>query len=286
MNNLQNKKTIKLTLLAAFMAAFSFQAAAEAIPRSSSKDSRVQTVSYDPNDVVSIRGQVGRAVLIQLEADERLEGDAAALGMGDSEAWNLAVKGNNIIFKPTANSPATNMIVTTNKRTYVFNLSLQGATNKKGKSIQTPTYVLRFDYPDTRFKETQAQQAKNAQVLALMQKVDPSHKVTESSVNQNYWGKGSQAIAPTAAYDNGRFTFFSFNNGKDLPTIYKVLPDGSESLLNTHVEEDTVVVHEMAKHYVFRLGNEVLGIENRSFDSVGSFNRTGTSDGDTIRMIK
>lgn len=40
MNNLQNKKTIKLTLLAALMAAFSFQAAAEAIPRSSGKDSR------------------------------------------------------------------------------------------------------------------------------------------------------------------------------------------------------------------------------------------------------
>lgn len=268
------------------MAAFSFNASAEAIPRSIGKDARVQTVTYDPNDVVSIRGQVGRAVLIQLEQDERLEGDSAALGMGDSEAWNLAVKGNNIIFKPTANSPATNMIVTTNKRTYAFSLSLLGATNKKGKSLQTPTYVLRFDYPDTRFKQHKEEQAKNARVLALMQKVDPINKITETSLNQNYWGKGSKSIAPTAAYDNGRFTFFSFNNGKDMPTIYKVLPDGSESLLNTHVEEDTVVVHEIAKHYVLRLGRETLGIENRSFDSVGSFNRTGTDDNDTVRVIK
>ena len=270
-------------LMAALVAAFSIQASAEAVPKSGGKDSRVQVVVYDPNEVVSIRGQVGRATLVQLESDERLEGDSASLGMGDSEAWNLAVKGNNIIFKPTAASPNTNMIVTSNKRTYAFNLSLVGATNKKGKSVQSPTYILRFDYPDTKLAQMKVEHDKKAKAWEILSRIDPNNK---QPINENYWGKGHKTLAPTGTYDNGRFTFFSFNNGKELPTIYKRMADGSEALLNVHVEEDTVVVHEIAKAFVLRLGKQVLEIENRGYDSVGSFNRTGTSQNDTVRITK
>jgi type IV secretion system protein VirB9 len=271
-------------LMAALVAAFSMQVMAEAVPKSGGKDNRVQVAVYDPNEVIAIRGQVGRATLIQLEADERLEGDSASLGMGDSEAWNLAVKGNNIIFKPTAASPNTNMIITSNKRTYAFNLSLVGATNKKGKSVQSPTYILRFDYPDTKLAKLKVEHDKKARAWEVLSRVDPSNK--DQAINENYWGKGHKSIAPTGTYDNGRFTFFSFNNGNELPTIYKRMTDGSEALLNIHVEEDTVVVHETAKTFVLRLGEQVLEVENRGYNSVGSFNRTGTSQHDTVRITK
>ena len=105
-------------------------------------------------------------------------------------------------------------------------------------------------------------------------------------MNSNYWGKGVKGLAPTAVYDNGRFTYFSFDNGKDLPAIYKELPDGSEALLNTHMESDTVVVHEVAKQFILRLGDSVLGLENRGYDEQGRFNRTGTDDGNSVRIIK
>ena len=42
------------------------------------------------------------------------------------------------------------------------------------------------------------------------------------------------------------------------------MADGTEMLLNSHVEGDTVVIHETAKHFVLRLGKSVLGLENRS----------------------
>ena len=58
-------------LMAALVAAFSMQVMAEAVPKSGGKDNRVQVAVYDPNEVIAIRGQVGRATLIQLEADER-----------------------------------------------------------------------------------------------------------------------------------------------------------------------------------------------------------------------
>lgn len=255
-------------------------ALASVIPSTSPKDSRIQYVTYDPDNVVNIRAQIGRTTLIQLENDERLVGDSAALGMGDAEAWNLSVRGQNIIFKPKAASPTTNMIVTTNKRTYVFHLSLVSV--RQGKNIQSPTYILRFDYPDTTKKLNQAELAKMAEVRKVLQNL-PDKKDT---FNHQYWGKGDKALSPTAIFDNGLFTFFQFNNGRDLPTVYKIMPDGSEMLLNTHIEGDTVIVHETAKDFVLRLGQSALGIENRGFDEKGQFNRTGTADKTSVRIIK
>lgn len=270
----------KLCILAVLLG-FSSMAMADITPSTSSKDSRIQYVNYDPDNVVNIRAQIGRATLIQLDDDERLIGDASTLGMGDGEAWKLSVNGNNIIFKPMAESPTTNLIITTDKRTYVFNLSLVSRV-KKGQKAQLPTYILRFQYPDTKKAVIQAENTKQKQAQAILQNL-PKQK---EGVNYQYWGKGSRALAPTSVSDNGLFTFFKFDNGRDLPTIYKIMPDGSEMLLNTHIENDTLIVHETAKKYMLRLGQSVLAIENRGFDEQGLFNRTGTSDQNSVRIVK
>lgn len=249
-------------------------------PSVSSKDSRIQYVTYEPDNVVNIRAQIGRTTLIQLENDERLTGDNAALGMGDAEAWNLAVKGNNILFKPRAASPVTNMIVTTNKRTYVFHLSL--VSKRREKLSQSPTYILRFNYPDTARSLNQAELTRQAQARHVLQNLPGSR----NSYNDEYWGRGDKALTPTAVFDNGLFTFFQFNNGRDLPALYKTMPDSSEMLLNTHIEGDTVIVHEVARHYVLRLGKSVLGIENRGFNEKGQFNRTGTANKHSVRIVR
>ncbi|WP_434779041.1 P-type conjugative transfer protein VirB9 [Neisseria sp. Ec49-e6-T10] len=270
----------KLCVLAVLLSCLSM-AHADITPSTSSKDARIQYVHYDPDNVVNIRAQVGRTTMIQLEQDERLIGDNAALGMGDGQAWNLSVKGNNIIFKPIAQSPNTNMIITTNKRTYAFYLSLARQV-RKGQKPQAPTYILRFSYPDSQKAVMQAETMKQKQAKDILQSL-PEQK---GQANYNYWGKGAKALVPTAVFDNGLFTFFKFNDGRDLPTLYKVMPDGSEMLLNTHIEEDTVIVHETAKKYMLRLGNSVLAVENRGFDEKGLFNRTGTSDQNSVRIVK
>lgn len=266
-------------LLAALLSA---GASAAVIPTGSAKDGRIQTVMYSPNDVVHIRARVGEAVLVQLEDDERISGETAALGMGDAAAWKVAVKGNNIIFKPAAAAPETNLIVTTSKkRTYVFELGL--GAKKSGKRVQQTTYVLRFVYPDTAEYKARAEAQKHARALEKLKQA--GHR-PNAQHNYDYWGKGNKALAPTAAYDNGRFTYFSFDNGRELPLIYKVMDDGTEALLNSHVEGDTVVIHETAKNYVLRLGKAVLGLENRGYNERGTFNRTGAGSRDFVRISK
>lgn len=256
---------------------------AVSVPKGSAKDGRIQTVVYNPDDVIHVHARIGEAVLIQLEDGELLTGDpTSGLGMGDTEAWNLAVRGNNLYMKPVASAPATNMLITTSKkRTYAFDLSLTG--KKNGKYVQKPTYILRFVYPDTAAYKARAEAQKQAKAL---EKIKGTRHRSSVQYNYNYWGKGNKALAPTAAYDNGRFTYFSFDNGRELPLIYKVMADGTEMLLNSHVEGDTVVIHETAKHFVLRLGKSVLGLENRSFDEQGTFNRTGTGNHDFVRISR
>lgn len=264
----------KLSVTTAFLLSVG-TANALVIPQGSKLDPRIQTATYNPSQVYHVKAAVGKAVLVQFEDGEVLDEASGLLGMGDSQAWNLAVKGNNILFKPLVKNPDTNLIVNTNKRTYVFQLSVEE------KSSQADTYVLRFFYPDTAQAKQHAELAKQQQAQAIL---DGEH-VYAARKNKNYWGYGTKTLAPTAMYDDGRFTYLEFKNNRDLPSIYKVMSDGTESLVNFHVKGYTVVVHELAKTFILRLGNDVLGIENRGFED-GYFNHTGTTSDNTVRLVK
>ena len=76
-----------------------------------------------------------------------------------------------------------------------------------------------------------------------------------------------------------------FDNADDLPAVYKVLPDGSESLVNTHVEKDTLIVHEVAKNLRLRLGQSVLDLANGNPQPT-TFNHKATSEDGLIRGEK
>lgn len=264
-----NQIFLTKTAMAALSAAVSFSALA---------DSRIRTETYSKERVYPIYSKVGKAVLIQLEDDEQLKGENSALGMGDSEAWTVGVRGNNIIFKPKAEKPVTNMIVVSNKRTYAFDLKMAGGKHE-------PTYIMRFNYPDTARKQQKALRMKQDKALQLLADSGALH-LPEPGNNTLYYGQGSKKLAPTAMWDNGRFTYLRFNNGRDMPTAYRVEQDGTETLLNTHIEGDTVVIHEVNEKIILRLGRAVLLIENRGYRSQGTFNRSGTDNSDSVRIIK
>lgn len=248
-------------------------------------DSRIRTETYNPNRVYPIYAEIGKASMVQLENDERMVGNNGELvGIGHGEAWTHSARGNNLIFKPKLAEPVTNMIIVSNKRTYAFDLKMANPKNP-------PTYILRFDYPDTRKakqaeqREKQAaQRAKQDRAFQTLTDTGAVHDVMSS--NQLYFGQGSKKLAPTSMWDNGRFTYLKFNNGRDMPTIYRVEADGSETLLNTHIEQDTTVIHEVNEKIILRLGRAVLLIENRGFNPQGKFNHTGTNDNQSVRFIK
>jgi type IV secretion system protein VirB9 len=245
------------------------------LPLVQAADVRIVTETYDSSRVYNVYAQIGRATLIQLEAGESLtQSGATALGIGDAAAWELGVRGNNIVLKPKTKLPQTNLIIVTNKRTYSFELRMDA-------QVVTPTYILRFKYPDTEAAKLAAQVSRDTVVAtARAENVD---------INTNYvWRGDAEALKPTAAWDDGRFTRLVYDHAGALPVFYKVMPDGSEALINWNIdteERETVVLHEVIGTVRARMGPSVIEIVNRSY-KLPAFNRTGTGRPGTVRVDK
>nr|WP_026229902.1 TrbG/VirB9 family P-type conjugative transfer protein [Trinickia symbiotica] len=259
-------------------------------PRSCGADPHVQCAAYDPEQVYRVATMPGRAVMIQFEPGEHIINNGA--GIGDSKAWNLAMNDSGALLKPGAIEPETNLVLVTNRRTYT--LALADVSRS-----QPATWVLRFDYPDTRAKATAAQLRRQQAVASALGKVPAAPAGagraeaagtavqgagSATDANMRYMMRGDHALAPTALWDDGRFTYFKYATARDLPTIFTKLPDGGEATVNFHMEGDTVVVHEVSKAFVIRYGQSVLGIRNDGYSPEGRYNASGSSIPGTARI--
>ncbi|MPW20074.1 conjugal transfer protein TrbG [Paraburkholderia sp. CNPSo 3157] len=272
-------------------------------PRSCGADPHVQCASYDPDQVYRVATMPGRAVMIQFEPGEHIVDHGA--GIGDAKAWHMAMNESGALLKPGAIQPETNLVLVTNRRTYTLSLA-------DVSTLQPATWVLRFDYPDTRARASAAQlrrqQAVTAALAGSAAKVPPSAEpaamppavaanaptatggnatqtsVMGNSANMQYMMRGDRALAPTALWDDGRFTYFKYATARDLPTIFTKLPDGGEATVNFHMEGDTVVVHEVSRDFVIRYGQSVLGIRNDGYAPDGRYNGSGSSLPGTARL--
>jgi len=96
----------------------------------------------------------------------------------------------------------------------------------------------------------------------------------------------SDDIAPVAAWDDGRFTYLRIPNNRRIPAIFRVSEDGSESVVDRHMEGDVIVVHELAQRFVLRLADEVVGIWNDAYDMDGVPPEDGTTVGGVKRVLR
>lgn len=242
-------------------------------------DSRIRTEIFSETRVYDIYAAVGRATLLQLESDETLATSASSiLGIGDGDAWELGVRGNNVVFKPVKASPQTNLVLVTNKRTYSIELNMV-------KKNSIPTYILRFRYPDSEAARAAAEAAAEAKRVGIT----AAARAEPRKVNTSYSWKGeNNLLAPTGAFDDGRFTRLIYNHSGELPVFFKVLPDGSESLVNTNVDEkdrSLVVFHEVIRTVRARLNNDVVEIINDNY-VLPSLNTSGSSASGVVRVNK
>lgn len=173
----------------------------------------------------------------------------------------------------------TNLMVTTNKRLYDLDLHLLPGSNNRGKVVTTQplSYRIEFQYPQD-LKEKQQKQP------TLDVKPEPRNWEYSMQI-----GDHSEHIAPTMAFDDGRFTYLKFPNNRDFPSVFLVAPDKTEVLVNSHIDPsmpDTLVVQRVAQEMVLRLGQAVVGIYNDCFDSEGVSTDLGTTVSGTKRILK
>jgi type IV secretion system protein VirB9 len=265
---------MKYTAIVCALLSLCGSASAMIIPGACSTDEHVQCAVYDTNEVYQVATTAGRATMIQFEQGEFVEQKGA--GMGDGKAWTASTTKNWILLKPEQVKPDTNFLIMTNRRRYV--LSLVTASKH-----DPATWALSFNYPDTQAKLFEAKVKKEAAAVAVLQ---GKPVASNGSRNEAYSMRGDTQLAPTSLWDDGTFTYFQYDTGRDLPRVYAKLQDGSEALANYHMDGDTLVVHETAQEFVIRQGKLVLGIRNDAYAPDGHYNRTGTTVPDQVRILK
>lgn len=271
------------------------------IPDQSPLDSNIQSTNYQDDNVVNITAFIGISTHIVFSPSEEIE----YVFSGFSDGWEATPKGNNLFIRPisakgtesyfddegkevkqeieispNAHDWRTNLNVVTNKRNYTFALNLgQGAKGRRQN-----TYRLTFTYP---------QEIAKAKALAEQKRALAKH-LTPDVVPRNWdyvmqVGKNSRDIAPIRAFDDGRFTYLSFAQNSEIPAIFIVTETGQETLINSHISSsapNTIVIQRIARQFVLRLGDAVVGVTNQAFDTLAVDNQSGTTVKDVERVIK
>lgn len=198
-------------------------------------DAHVQTVFWDPDQVIKITGAPGWQITVEFAPDERIENVA----IGDALAWQVVPnkRARNLFLKPLLKSAATNMTVITDRRRYIF------ALDTGPRRASTP-WVVRFKYPPPPV-------VLSAEIVVEQQPV---------AENSNYANAGDAGLLPARIWDDGRMTYFEFDEGVAIPAIFMGKPGKDEALVNSTMRGRTVIVQQLAAIFTLREGKRVATV--------------------------
>ncbi|HEV2603761.1 MAG TPA: P-type conjugative transfer protein VirB9 [Microvirga sp.] len=251
-------------------------------PAAGPRDNRVRTVVYDAGDVVKINGVIRASTQLVFSEDEEI----AHVAIGDSVSWEVAPAGSILFLKPRERHPPTNLqVVTTRpdgrKRSYQFELSIHDT------SLEASYFVVKFAYPEDEAerRRLEASVDRAARESGLVDEA-LRHHAAYGPRNWRYTAQGAASLEPESVYDDGKQTAFRFSGNREVPAIYIVNADGTESLVPKDIRGELVVAHAIGREFRLRRGAQVLCIFNEAFDPVGLNPRTGTAAPTVVRTTR
>jgi len=287
---------MKAALLAtALTASLAFDATAA----SSAGDPRLREITYDPNGVVTVPVKRGVVTLVVLGADEAITEVGSGLGADCAKAeaaWCVAAQpgGRTVFVKPKSTaSVANNLAIVTDRRVHNFRFDVLADSDARlpvyrlvvrapAPSIATPRVTAVSPLPVLSLPVTPMAPAPE-QVVAERMRARPQVMNTQYSLAE---GKGSQDIVPTLVFDDGRFTYLRFPGNREVPAVFHVLGDGTETLVNARMDEDLLVVDRVSRRLVLRAGSAVVGLWNEAFDLEGAPPIDGSTVPGVQRLLK
>jgi len=284
---------VKLALLLVCMTSLDVLAA------SAAQDPRLREVAYDAQAVVTVPVKRGVVTLVALDPDERITDVAAGLGGDCSKpeaAWCIAAQpgSRNLFVKPKSTaSTANNLVVVTDQRTHTFTFFVLADND-----VRPPVFRLNVKAPAKPAPSPSRPEPRQAQLLPPLIIPEPPHpqalvaerlqakpqvKNTQYSLAE---GRDSDDIVPTLVFDDGRFTYLRFPGNREVPAVFHVRGDGSETLVNARMEDDLLVVDRVSRRLMLRAGSSVVGLWNEAFDLEGQPPGDGTTVPGVQRVLK
>ena len=220
---------------------------------------------YAADAIYSVRTGLGITTQIELSPNEKI----LDYSTGFTSGWDLTRRENVFYLKPRNVDVDTNMMVRTATHSYIFELKVVATDWKTLAEARRDgvQYKITFTYPaDTSFSHEKKRQ--------LQAPAQDSDLLPNRSYNFDYdYATRSRAapwLVPVNVYDDGRFTYLRMSDLKqfpsgDFPAVYmREQAHGEDSLVNTTVEGNTIVVHGTYNYLVIRHGDDVVGLRRNT----------------------
>jgi type IV secretion system protein VirB9 len=224
----------------------------------------IQVWPYADGALYQVYTSPGRVTVIALQEGEELvtvsAGDTVRWIVGDTASGAGASLRVNILVKPTRVGLKTNLVITTNRRTYLLELS---------STPQAWMASASWDYPKDRMLALQ-KQAQQAQAAAP---VDSGLSLEQIKFRYAISGD-SPPWKPLRAFDDGERVYIQFPAGiaqGELPPLFVIGQQGDGQLVNYRFRSPYYVVDRLFGAAELRLGADkaaVVRIERT--DGVGS----------------
>jgi type IV secretion system protein VirB9 len=219
-------------------------AAARVQPRHDGYYNAIQIYPWSEGALYQVYAAPGQITDISLEPGESLTGagpiaagDTARWVIGDTESGSGTTRRVHILVKPTRPDITTNLVVTTDRRTYMLEL----------RSDQKPYMpAVAWSYP-------QPPAGQRASV--------PATPVIPAVAARNYrYGLtgDNPPWKPISVYDDGRRVYVEFPAGivqGEMPPIFVIGPDGEAQIVNSRVFRNILIVDRVFAAAELRLGS-------------------------------
>lgn len=219
----------------------------------------VQEYEYEPNRVYQVRTGLGITTQIELSPNEEI----LDFSTGFSAGWEMTRRDNVFYLKPKNVDVDTNMMIRTATHSYILELKVvatdwRALDQAKEAGVQ---YKIIFTYPNG----TEFAAEEEAKAGPLLSTQLEKGKVYHFGYDYSTRTKQSWLI-PTNVYDDGEFTYVRMSDLKrfpsgNFPAVFAREREGSEDfVVNTTVENNTLVVHGTYPFLVIRHGKNVVGL--------------------------
>jgi P-type conjugative transfer protein TrbG len=219
--------------------------AARIQPRRGGYFNAVQVFPYSPGALYQVYASPGQITDIALEPGEQLTGsgplaagDTVRWIVGDTESGNGDTRRVHIMVKPTRSAIETNLVVNTDRRTYLIELRAR-------EKPYMPSVA--WFYPEDRPGRAKA--------------LPPTPFIPEMNQRRyRYVIEGDRPPwRPVNAYDDGRKVYVEFSPGieqGEMPPLFVVGPDGKSELANYRAYKNLLIVDQLFAAAELRLGGE------------------------------
>ena len=206
------------------------------MPEPTGADPHIQSVLYQPDEVILLQGALGWQIMLEFGSDERIEN----VSIGDALTWQVTPnkKARDLFLKPLVKNAATNMTVVTDKRRYAFSLET------KPRAPSTP-WVVRIDTP--------------REVVEAIEEPPPPPPL---NLNFAYAMTGAKELLPARVWDDGLMTYFEFAENEAVPAIFAGGPGKDESLVNSSMRGRVMVVQQTSGRFTLRTGERFATVSS------------------------